>query len=68
MARMLQRAIGRWEKIYKAGWIWKVVRAMKRLLVTTFLTALPAAIMPAEEVPAVIVPGTGALLLSLIHI
>ncbi len=49
-------------EVYKAGWIWKVVRAMKRLVAITFLAALPATIMNAGEVPAVAVPGTGALL------
>ena len=61
VAKMLQRTIRRRE-VYKGAWIWKVVRVMKRLLAAIFLTPLPVAIMHAEEVPAVAVPGTGAFL------
>ena len=48
-------------EVYKAGWIWKVVRVMKRFLAIAFLTAL-LPVTQADEVPAVAVPGAGALL------
>ena len=48
-------------EVYKAGWIWEVVRVMKRFLAIAFLTAL-LPVTQADEVPAVAVPGAGALL------